>query len=574
MTVRARLGWLGLILAAAPLAAQQPPHPADLILLNANIYTADAGYPRADALAIKDGRIVFVGDSRGAATLAGPSTRTIDAGGRTVLPGLIDAHGHLLDLGEALTEVDLVGTTSYQEVVARVAARADSAKAGAWVLGNGWDQNDWADGQFPTEGALSKAVPNNPVMLSRVDGHALLANAMAMKLAGVTAETKDPPGGRIVRDGAGQPTGVFVDNAQGLILRAVPAPTDAQLKQWTTAAIARLNSLGLTGVHDPGVVGRRIAVYRSLAAAGQFNLRDYVMVLGTDRQAVTAALAAGPQDGLYGGHLWIRAIKMYMDGALGSRGAALLEPYDDDPGNTGLLVSDPDSIRAMAVRALKAGLQLNVHAIGDRGNRLVLDAFESALKEVPRADHRFRIEHAQILNYQDIPRFAKLGVIPSMQGSHATSDMYWATRRLGYARTRFGGYVWRSLLNTGVIIPNGSDFPVESANPLLSFHSFFTRQDADNLPAGGWFPEERTTRQEALLAMTLWPAEASFMEHDVGSLTAGKYGDFVMLDQDVMTVAPERVLSTRVLLTVLGGKVVYQAPGAGITDSSAAPAHR
>lgn len=540
-------------------AAGQQPATADLVVVNANIYTADDAHPRAQALAIKDGRIIFVGDTRGALTLVGPATEKLDVQGRTVLPGLIDAHGHLLALGAALQSLDLTGTRSYDEVIQRVVTAARSAKPGSWIVGHGWDQNDWGVTRFPTEAALSKAVPNNPVWLERVDGHASLANARAMQVAGITAATKDPQGGRIVRDSAGNPTGVFVDNAQDLVGRVVPGPDDQQLQEQATVAIAKLNSYGLTGVHDAGVSGRDIAAYEALAKAGKYNIRNYVMVAGTDSKALAEEMARGPQDGLYGGHIWLRAIKLYMDGALGSRGAALLDPYNDDAGNTGLLVTPPDTIRAIAVRALKAGLQVNVHAIGDRGNRLVLDAFEAALKEVPRADHRFRIEHAQILNYQDIPRFAELGVIPSMQGSHATSDMYWATDRLGYARAKFGGYVWRALLNTGVIIPNGSDFPVESANPLISFHSFFTRQDPDNLPPGGWFPEERTTRHEALLSMTLWPAEASFMEHDVGSLTPGKYGDFVVLDQDVMTVPAERVVNTRVLRTVLGGKTVYQA---------------
>jgi len=246
------------------------------------------------------------------------------------------------------------------------------------------------------------------------------------------------------------------------------------------------------------------------------------------------------------------------DGALGSRGAALLEPYSDDPGNTGLITTPPERIRSVAVRALKAGFQVNVHAIGDRANRMVLDQFEAALREVPTADHRFRIEHAQILRYQDIPRFAELDVIPSMQGSHQTSDMYWVPNRLGWARAQ-GAYAWRSLLNTGVIIPNGSDFPVEAVNPLISFHSFVTRQDADNFPPGGWFPEQRTTRQEALWSMTLWPAYAAFMENESGTLTAGKYADFVVLDRDIMAVAPEAVLGTHVLLTVLGGRAVYRA---------------
>jgi predicted amidohydrolase YtcJ len=284
------------------------------------------------------------------------------------------------------------------------------------------------------------------------------------------------------------------------------------------------------------------------------------MIRASD-SVLNAFLQRGPQKALYEGRLWIRAIKITADGALGSRGAALLEPYSDDPGNTGLM-TNPETIKSVAIRALKAGFQVNVHAIGDRANRMVLDQFEAALRQVPTADHRFRIEHAQILRYQDIPRFGELDVIPSMQGSHQTSDMYWVPNRLGWARAQ-GAYAWRSLLNTGVVIPNGSDFPVEAVNPLISFHSFLTRQDAENFPPGGWMPEQRTTRQEALLSITLWPAYAAFLENESGTLTAGKYADFVVLDRDIMTVAPDEVLGTRVVMTVLGGKMVYkyEAPG-------------
>jgi predicted amidohydrolase YtcJ len=262
---------------------------------------------------------------------------------------------------------------------------------------------------------------------------------------------------------------------------------------------------------------------------------------------------------LYGGRLWLRAIKLTADGALGSRGAALLEPYSDEAGNTGLITAAPERVRSVAIKALRAGFQVNVHAIGDRANRMVLDQYEAALREVPVADHRFRIEHAQILTYQDIPRFAQLDVIPSMQGSHQTSDMYWVPARLGWSRAQ-GSYAWRSLLATGVVIPNGSDFPVEAVNPLISFQAFVTRQDASGFPPGGWFPAQRTTREEALLSLTLWPAYAAFMEKESGSLTAGKYADFVVLDRDVMTIAPEDILKTKVVMTVLGGKKVYGSP--------------
>ncbi|HJS42426.1 MAG TPA: amidohydrolase [Gemmatimonadales bacterium] len=542
-----------MMLLLAALTLQQ----ADLIVTNARIYTSDVNRPIAEALAVRNGRIAFVGSNRGALALAGPRTERLDLTGRTVIAGMVDAHTHLLGLGQALRTVDLVGTRSYDEVVARVAERAKSARPGEWIRGRGWDQNDWADTRFPTHAALSRAVPNNPVYLTRVDGHAGLVNAKALELAQVAAATPDPTGGRFIRDSAGNPTGVLIDNAQGVVSRVIPAASRAQLREQTLAAIAEANRWGLTGIHDAGVGADGIGVYDELARDGRYNLRNYVMVRAND-SVLDAFMRRGPQKALHDGRIWIRAIKITADGALGSRGAALLEPYSDDAGNTGLITQPPERIRSVAVRALKAGFQLNVHAIGDRANRIVLDQFEAALREVPTADHRFRIEHAQILNEQDIPRFAALDVIPSMQGSHQTSDMYWVPARLGQSRAK-GAYAWRSLLSTGVVIPNGSDFPVEAVNPLISFHSFVTRQDPENFPAGGWFPEQRTTREEALLSITLWPAYAAFMENESGSLTVGKYADLVVVDRDLMTVAPEEILGTRVVRTVLGGRTVYRA---------------
>ena len=534
---------------------------ADLVVTNARIYTSDVNRPVAEALAVRAGLIAFVGSNRGALALAGSKTERLDLAGKTVITGMVDAHAHLLNLGQALRTVDLVGTRSYDEVIARVVERAKTARPGEWIRGRGWDQNDWADTRFPAHAALSRAVPNNPVYLTRVDGHAALVNAKALELAQVTAATADPSGGRLIRDSAGNPTGVLVDNAQAVVGRVIPPASAAELREQTLAAIAEANRWGLTGIHDAGVGPEGIAVYEALAKESRYTLRNYVMIRASD-SVLDAFMKSGPRTGLYGGRLWFRSIKITADGALGSRGAALLEPYSDDAGNTGLLTTPPERIKSVAVRALKAGFQVNVHAIGDRANRIVLDQFEAALREVPTADHRFRIEHAQILSYQDIPRFAELDVIPSMQGSHQTSDMYWAPNRLGMARLS-GAYAWRSLLNTGVIIPNGSDFPVEAVNPLISFHSFITRQDAENFPAGGWMPEQRTTRQEALFSITLWPAYAAFMEKESGTLTAGRFADFVVLDRDIMTVAPEEILRTRVLLTVLGGRTVYkyEAPG-------------
>jgi predicted amidohydrolase YtcJ len=543
--------------ASPPLRAQRPaPARADLIVTNATIYTVDAARPRGAAMAIRDGRVQFVGSEAEAMALKGAATRILDAHGNTIIPGMVDAHAHLLNLGFALRNVDLVGTSSYDEVVARTVARAKAAAAGKWIIGRGWDQNRWGNTRFPTHEALSRATPNNPVALTRIDGHALLANAAAMRAAGVTSATTDPAGGRIERTASGEPTGVFVDNAKTLIERVIPAPTRDDVRSATLAAIRESNKWGLVGLHDAGESRQTLDVYEELAKAGEFNLRAYVMI-SDNAAAIDYYFQRGPQSALYDGHLWIRAVKLYADGALGSRGAALLDPYSDDPGNNGLLLSTPDHLRDVSTRALRAGFQVATHAIGDRGNRVVLDAYEAALAAVPTTDHRFRIEHAQVINHDDIPRFARLGVIPSMQAVHQTSDMYWAPTRLGSART-LEAYAWRALLNTGVVVPNGSDFPVEAVNPLLSFHSAVSRQDASNWPPGGWLADEKMTRDEALASMTIWPAYAGFQEEVMGSLTPGKHADFVILDRDIMTVPASDILGTGVIATYIGGKAVFE----------------
>ena len=543
-----------LLLAAVPLAAQQPP--ADLVVTNGRIYTADGARPVVDAMAIRGGRVVFVGDRAGARALTGANTRTLDLQGRTVIPGMTDAHAHVTGLGQSLLNVDLTGTTSYQQVIDRVIERARNTPKGEWIIGRGWDQNDWGDTRWPTHEALSRAVPEHPVFLERVDGHAGLVNALALQKAGVTKATKDPSGGAIERDAQGNPAGVFIDNAQGLIDRAIPAMTRAQVKNAIKLAIAEMHRWGLTGVHDAGASATVLELYEELGREGALNIRLNAMI-SDHAPTIDAWFTRGPQNGLHDGMLWVRSVKLYQDGALGSRGAALLEPYSDDARTSGLLVSAPEHIKDVATRALRAGFQVNTHAIGDRGNRLVLDAFEAALKEVPTADHRFRVEHAQILNFDDIPRFAALGVIPSMQASHQTSDMYWAGNRLGEGRLR-GAYAWRSLIESGVVIPNGSDFPVEHVNPLISFKAAVSRQDARGWPEGGWYPEQRMTRDEALKSMSLWAAYAAFQEDELGSLTAGKRADFVVLDQDIMRVPDAMLPDTRVLSTWVGGRSVYE----------------
>ena len=553
-----RLSTYATILSLAPglLGAQRA---ADLVFTNGRIYTVDITRPTASALAVRGSRIVFVGSDAEAKALTGSATRVVDLQGKTVIPGIIDAHAHLLGLGTSLRNVNLVGATSYAEVVSRVAARARTVKPGEWILGRGWDQTRWASNAFPTHEDLSRALPNHPVVLSRVDGHAVLANAKAMELAGVTGRTPDPVGGRIIRDASGAPTGVFVDNAEELVSKAIPPSSQQEKRRAILAAIAECNRYGLTAIHDAGQDAATIRIYEQLARAGEFNLRNYVMLSDPGGRAAALRnpyLTRGPQNGLYGGRLWVRAIKLYADGALGSRGAALLAPYSDEPANSGLLVSQPPHIAMMAELGLRRGFQINVHAIGDRGNRIALDAIESALRRIPRAGHRFRVEHAQVISPEDIPRFAQLGVIPSMQATHQTSDMRWAEARVGPQRIR-GAYAWRSLLNTGVVIPNGTDFPVEEVNPMLTFHAAVTRQDAAGTPVGGWYPEQKMTREEALQSITIWAAYAGFQESVMGSITPGKYADFVVLDRDIMRVPDSELHETRVLSTWLAGKRVY-----------------
>jgi len=546
---------LGVSLTAAHGQRPAPP-PAELIVTHARIYTVDDSHPFVSAMAVRDGRVQFVGSEREALLLKGPSTRMLDAGGQTIIPGMIDSHAHLFGLGTFLANLDVTDTRSYETIVSRVAARVKDVPANRWVIGRGWAQNKWGDTRFPTHDARRRMSPNNPVVLERVDGHAILANAAAMRAAGVTAATKDPSGGRIERSANGEPTGVFVDNAMALVDRAIPPLSHDDMRAATLAAIAESNRYGLVGVHDPGESREVIDVFEELAKAGNFSLRLYAMI-SDDSAAIEHYFQRGPQSALYDGHLWIRSIKLYADGALGSRGAALLDPYTDDPKNSGLLKTTPEHLRDVSTRALQRGFQVGTHAIGDRGNRVALDAYEAALKAVPTVDHRFRIEHVQVLDHADVARFAQLGVIPAMQAVHQTSDMYWAPTRLGYART-FGAYAWRSLLNTGVIIPNGSDFPVERVNPLFSFHAAVSRQDDNNWPPGGWFPEQRMTREEALKSMTIWPAFAGFQEQVTGSLTPGKYADFVILDQDIMTIPETSILGTGVVATYIGGKAVFE----------------
>jgi predicted amidohydrolase YtcJ len=531
--------------------------PADLVLRSAVVHTVDAETPRAEAVAVRGNRIVAVGSNADVQAFVGPQTRVLDLPGRTVVPGFDDSHAHLLGIGFARLDVDLVGARSYAEVVERVAEAARGRGPGEWVRGRGWHEGKWdapAPGSvrgFPTHHALSAVSPDNPVVLDRADGHAVLANARAMALAGVSRETKPPTGGEIIRDASGEATGVFVDNAERLV--AAPGRSSDEVRRALELAMDECLANGVTSLTDAGAGADVIALYRELAAAGRLRTRLYVMAAGLP--TMRALGRPDPGDGM----LAVRAVKLYADGALGSRGAALLEPYADDPGNSGLLVTPPAEILEASRYALAHGFQVGTHAIGDRANRIVLDAYERAMAEHPEAkDPRFRIEHAQILDAADIPRFGRLGVLAAMQGIHCPSDRPWAPARLGDARVAEGAYVWRKLLDTGARIPNGTDAPVEDLSPIQNFHASVTRQDSSGRPAGGFDPDQKLTRAEALRTMTLDAAYGSFAEGEKGSIEVGKLADLVVLSQDILSVPDGEILKTEVLATILDGRLLYE----------------
>jgi predicted amidohydrolase YtcJ len=548
---------VALVLLLAPLlAAAQPAERR--VFHNARIHTVHAAQPRAEALAVEDGRIVAVGAT--ADVLAGRADwpRT-DLGGRTVVPGLIDAHAHLMGLGTSLLQADLVGTASKAEVVERLRAFERTLAPGDWLTGRGWDQNDWGDGEpFPTRADLDAAFPDRPVWLNRVDGHADWANTAALRAAGIDPDAPAPPDtddGAVLRDAQGRPTGVFIDGAARLVERAVPALDAADNAEGLRRALAETVRHGLTGVHDAGVSLETLALYQSAIRAGAYPIRTYAMITPGEIAAFCAQSGGRLADA--SGRLLVRSVKVYADGALGSRGAALLADYHDEPGNAGLLFQSGEAVQATVEQAMRCGLQVNTHAIGDRGNHVVLDAYEAAMAATGGGPGRHRVEHAQILTMADIERFAALGVIASVQPTHATSDMPWAETRVGPERIR-GAYAWRRLVDAGARLALGSDFPVERVSPLLGFHAAVTRQDAAGAPAGGWYGNQVLTREEALRGFTIDAAYAAFMEDEVGSLEVGKRADFVVLSQDILSVPPERLLATEVLATYLDGKAVYE----------------
>lgn len=528
---------------------------ATMLLVNGRIYTLDHGNTVAQAVAIGRDRILAVGSTDDLRRRY-PADTTIDLKDRTVFPGFIDAHAHMNGLGHLLRSVILVGAPSIVDVAAAVKEKASGTAAGEWIYGRGWDQNLWAGREFPTASAVDSVSPDNPVILVRIDGHAIWVNHRAMALAGITKETKDPDGGKIVRDEAGEPTGVFVDNARDLIERFVPPLSPSDIEQNILAAADACVKAGLTEVQDMGIDSLQIAIYQRLADEGRLPLRMYCAI-GAPSPTWDDWSRRSPLIGYANGMLTIRAVKMYADGALGSRGAALVESYSDDPGNRGLTVITDSILDANLRIALRSGYQPCVHAIGDRANHMVLDAYARALSSAPSGDYRPRIEHAQVILPNDIPRFKALSVLPSMQPIHATSDMPWAEARLGPERIK-GAYAWQSLLRTGVVIPGGSDFPNDGMYPLWGFYAAITRSDREGTPAGGWYPDQKMSRDQSIRSFTQWAATAAFEEKVKGTIEPGKLADLTVVSKDIMEIPPKEILSTEVVMTVVGGKTVYQ----------------
>jgi predicted amidohydrolase YtcJ len=560
----------------APATLKAPP--ADLVFINGNIYTVNDKQPHAEAIAVKGDRIVFVGSNTEAKNFQAANTRVIDLHGGTVVPGMTDAHHHLEGVGFREMTLNLEGITNLQDFLAKVKEKVDQTKPGEWVTGRGWIETFWTPPVFPTRWDLDKISPNNPVILQRADGHGTVVNSAALKIAGITRDTPSPFGGEISKDKNGEPNGMLLDAARGLVSRHIPPTSAADAERAVVLGVQRDISLGWTQVQNPGGDYRDVAIYRKLYEAGTIKLRIYKVLSAPGKEA-QRLLSEGPILGLYGNRLTVRALKFYADGSLGARSAALLAPYSDDPTTSGFLTMKEEDVLPVFEEALRKGIQVETHAIGDRGNRFILDEYEKALKAVPPAERkiaepRWRIEHSQIVNPTDIPRFAKLGIIPSMQASHAIGDLHFAPARLGMERLK-GAYAWNSFLKTGVVVPGGSDAPVERGEPMIEFYAAVARKDIKGYSGEGWHPEEKVTREQGLKMLTIWPAYSAFEEKLRGSIEVGKLADLTILSADIMKIAEMDILKTHCVMTVIGGEIVYEAPAssAGIeTDFTRLPA--
>src|ERR1041384_1048704 len=536
--------------------------PADIVFKNGNVYTANDNAPRAEAIAVKADKIVFVGTNAAAQKFVGPSTRVVDLKGSTVLPGFTDAHQHLSGVGQREMTLNLEGTTSLDDFLAKVKARVDQTKPGDWVTGRGWIETHWQPAVFPTRWDLDKVSPNNPVILGRADGHGAVANSAALKLAGVDKNTPNPFGGEISKDKqSGEPNGMLLDAAQGLVRRRVP-PTSAQDEERAVElGVKRDVELGWTQIQDAGGTYGDVEIFKKLYEAGTIKLRIYKAVYGPGPNA-TRLLNEGPTIGAFENRFTLRTIKVISDGALGSRGAALLGPYSDAPDTSGFLTVKAEELRPMLIEALRKGIQVETHAIGDRANRFILDEYERALNAVPLAerkiaDPRWRVEHAQIVNPKDIPRFAKLGIIPSMQPSHAIGDLFFAPSRLGIGRLN-GSYAWESFIKSGVVVPGGPAARVDRGEPMIEFYAAVARKDQKGFSTVGWHPEEAVTREQALKMFTIWPAYAAFEDKLRGTIEGGKLADLTILSADIMTIPELEILKTRCVMTVINGEIVHE----------------
>jgi predicted amidohydrolase YtcJ len=539
-----------------------PPPIPGIVFINGNIYTANEMQPRAEAIAIRGNRIVFVGSNAGAKRYQTALMRVVDLHGATVLPGFADAHAHFIGVGQREMNLNLEGITTLEDFLAKVKARVDQAKLGEWVTGRGWIETFWKPPEFPTRWDLDKIAPNNPVFLTRADGHGAVANSAALKIGGVTKDTKDPFGGQILHDKqTGEPVGMLLDTAQGLVARHIPARGGDDAEQAMMLANQRSIELGWTQIHDAGGSYRDVDLFKKLYAEGKLKIRVYKAVHGPSPDA-DRLLREGPTIGAFDHRFNLRTIKVVSDGALGSRGAALLEPYSDAPDSKGFLRVKEEELMPMLKKALRKGIQVETHAIGDWANRFILDEYEKALKAVPLAQRkvrnpRWRDEHTQIVNPEDLPRFARLGIIPSMQPSHAIGDLHFVPSRIGIARTK-GAYAWQSLIKTGAIIPGGSDAPVERGEPMIEFYAAVARKDIRGFSGEGWHPEEKVTREQALKMFTIWPAYAAFEEKLRGSIQVGKLADLTILSADIMKIPEMDILKTRCVMTVIGGEIVYE----------------
>ena len=542
------------ILAAFAVTAAQ----ADTVIVNANGYTLDAkgDLVQFNALAFDDkGKILAVGNAAEVQAKA-PNARRVDMGGKTVLPGLIDAHGHVFGLGQMLTQLDLSQATSLEGALKAIQAYARANQNQAWLRGRGWNQENWKLGRFPTAADLDPVVSDKPVWFERVDGHAGWANSRALAAAGITDQTPDPAGGKIMRDANGKATGVLVDAAQELVTKVMPAQTEAEGRVALDRSLQEMARVGITSTHDAGLGVFEDRLYRAYADQGKLTARIYGMIGGTDGDF--DALAKNGPLKTYGNDMYaLRAVKLYSDGALGSRGAALLKPYSDEPHSHGLLFFNAAQMNAKMKKAMARGYQVNVHAIGDAGNKQILDIYKKELAATKSAAQRHRIEHAQVVSASDIPRFKTLGIIPSMQPTHATSDKNMAESRVGAERIK-GAYAWRSFLHQGSRIACGSDFPVESPNPFFGIHAAVTRQDASGQPVAGWYPNQAMSLKEAFRCFTLDAAYAGHAENSLGSLEPGKWADFIVIDQDLFKMPTYDIHKTGVLQTWVAGKAVYQ----------------